>query len=541
MKKIFYIFVLLIISLISCERNESIIDTTNNNTQIIDNSLLIKKVRKLENPYSVTNMKKAYAELQKEGLMKSPMDIETTHLYIRFLPKDSAELETLDNDTTLTLFSYPLDYELTEGERYIDSTLMGNKFTWLYTRVPVDYVSPVSGYEIIEQLYLPTTNNGSQGVKQQKVNSEFLTNWQLLEAKSLEITGNGNEQTSNLSKGIQKVATKWTPEATIRVYDDITKSYIPVPGVLVRGRWWFNWEDGTTDANGWTKLSGTFGGKLNWSIVWSGGFWDIRDGAFWQAYYNGPNGSTSNWNLDIKDYYSKAYAHLQRACYTMFLGDNLGASDQSKNLRFTLENRQKISVYNSNGTGTNYGANWFVFSQISIHMKDSYGTVKTSEDLYSTTIHELAHSFHIMDMDVDLASYAFVGKLIYESWATAVEWAVTNNEYKKLRGSSYSYNNNKQSSWGLLMTDYGKVLSGDKAYSPVFIDLIDNVNQVGFSSSLYEFPNDNVSGFTISELSKILRKTFTIKGLKTNVKALRSDSTILSNIDKLFETYEKVK
>ena len=52
---------------------------------------------------------------------------------------------------------------------------------------------------------------------------------------------------------------------------------------------------------------------------------------------------------------------------------------------------------------------------------------------------------------------------------------------------------------------------------------------------------DNITSFTLSELSGILRKTFTLEGLKTNVKALRSDETILSNIDKLFETYEKVK
>ena len=50
-----------------------------------------------------------------------------------------------------------------------------------------------------------------------------------------------------------------------------------------------------------------------------------------------------------------------------------------------------------------------------------------------------------------------------------------------------------------------------------------------------------VTGFTLSELSGILRKTFTLNGLKTNVKALRTDETTLSNIDKLFETYEKAK
>ena len=177
-------------------------------------------------------------------------------------------------------------------------------------------------------------------------------------------------------------------------------------------------------------------------------------------------------------------------------------------------------------------------------MKRDNGTLRTSEDVYATTVHELAHSFHVMDMDVDLASYAFVGKMIYESWASAVEWAVTSKEYSRLLGYSYNYPYDKQSNWGLLKTDYSKTYSGDKAYSPVFIDLIDNTNQrnvYSWRSSSYEYPDDNVTGFTLSELSGILRKTFTLNGLKTNVKALRSDETTLSNIDKLFETYEKIK
>ena len=81
-------------------------------------------------------------------------------------------------------------------------------------------------------------------------------------------------------------------------------------------------------------------------------------------------------------------------------------------------------------------------------------------------------------------------------------------------------------------------------YSPVFIDLIDNVNQRTLNSGLlpnYEFPDDNVTGFTIAELRGVLRKTFSLADLKKNVKALRTDPTILSNIDKLFETYEKAK
>ena len=539
MKKILYIFALMAITFVSCNTNEMPNEISIKQNLSTNTDLIIHIIKKQENPYSVTNMRKALMKLQQEGLMRTDVNIQATHLYVRFLPKDSADFETLMNDTSLELFSYPLDCELTAGEKYIDSTLIGNQFTWLYTKVPVDFVSPVSNYEILEDLYLPTETTGSQQARQamKSINTD---NWKLLERKSLELTGNALQTTTQPS-GMQKA--RWWPQVTINVYDDLMGKFIPVEGVTVLARWWFNWESGITNSQGIAKISGSFGGKVNYHIKWDADYWSIRDGAFEQAYSNNPSQS-GDWVANIDGGKSKAYAHVHRACWTMFYGDNLGASDQSKNDRFILENRQKISVYDNQGTGINYGANWFVFSQISIHMKRDDGTLRTSEDVYATTVHELAHSFHVMDMDVDLASYAFVGKMIYESWASAVEWAVTSKEYSRLLGYSYNYPYDKQSNWGLLKTDYSKTYSGDKAYSPVFIDLIDNTNQrnvYSWRSSSYEYPDDNVTGFTLSELSGILRKTFTLNGLKTNVKALRSDETTLSNIDKLFETYEKIK
>ncbi|MFW5751994.1 MAG: hypothetical protein ACOCW8_01505 [bacterium] len=42
---------------------------------------------KLENPYTVTNMERAYNNLKSSNTGVSDIDIETTHYYIRFLPK----------------------------------------------------------------------------------------------------------------------------------------------------------------------------------------------------------------------------------------------------------------------------------------------------------------------------------------------------------------------------------------------------------------------------------------------------------------------
>jgi len=536
MKKLFYLLAIVAITLTACQTNEDVINVIPQ-TNLQNDGLLIRKIKKIINPYSVTNMKKAYESLQVEGLMKTQFTIEATHLYVRFLPKDSADLETLNKDTSLVLFSYPLDYELSEGEKYIDSTLIGNDFTWLYTKVPVGYVSSISGYEVLEELYLPMdVEADQQQAKQKKISAAAINYWSILEERSLKLTGNYTEKVS--AEGKQNA--RWWPQATIRVKDDSIGTFIPLEGVIVRARWLFNWEEGITNSNGVAYMSGSFSGKLNWSIIWEGTNWDIRDGMFLQAYYHAPDKVSSNWDLKIDGGKSKAYAHVHRACWTMYHGDNMGSCKQYYQL--TPNIRQKISVYDHHGNGAagvNYGGNWFIFSQINIYMR-SVLKYSSSDEIYGTTVHELAHGLHILDMDVDIFSFIFIKSIIQESWATAVEWAITNNEYKRL---GYYLNHRNQQYWGLLKTDYSKNMSFMN-YSPIFIDLIDNFNQRTLYSGVfqnYEFPDDNVTGFTIAELRGVLRKTFSIADLKKNVKALRTDPTILSNIDKLFETYEKAK
>lgn len=568
MKKLFYIFALVAFTLLSCNDNE--VDINNNAINESSTGLLIKKVRKLENPYTVSNMKKAYSALQQEGLMKAALNIEATHLYVRFLPKDSVELETLIRDTTLTLFPFPLDYELTEGERYIDSTLIGNDFTWLYTRVPIGYTSAINQYEVIDELYMPmiVENEGinQQNTSQMRIKSEVIDYWDLLEEKSFILTGN-LKKTDNVNSGMSKAkSANYTPKAHITVYDDLLGKQIPVPGVIVRARKFLNWESGVTNESGIAVMSGTFSGSYNWSIEWAGGLWTIRDGALFTAIYNGAEGKNgTNWEFPITGGKTKAYGHVQRACYNMFYGNNMGAyklpsvivSSNGLGTIFPI----KISVYDSNGgdkSGINYGGGWLFFSQIGIYMTGTTETTYKSVDgkdsvvigeryyksheLFGTTTHELAHSTHILNMDLDIASFAFVNKIIIESWASAVESSVTSNEYSKLGlGYSLSYNNRQR--WGLLKTDYSKNLTSMN-YSPVFIDLIDASNQrlnLSYDHTKYEYPDDRVSGFTISELKGLLRKTFTLNDLKKNVKALRTDSITLVNIDKLFETYGKAK
>jgi len=44
----------------------------------------------------------------------------------------------------------------------------------------------------------------------------------------------------------------------------------------------------------------------------------------------------------------------------------------------------------------------------------------------------------------------------------------------------------------------------NKYYTPIFIDLIDNINQRVKYSGLLNYPNDNVTGYTVAKLEQLL-------------------------------------
>lgn len=168
-----------------------------------------------------------------------------------------------------------------------------------------------------------------------------------------------------------------------------------------------------------------------------------------------------------------------------------------------------------------------------IRIYGNSGSAKKPSSVFRTTAHELGHAAHCTSMGN--IQYWQVSKIIYESWADAVEWALTNQEYREL-GITYdsSYDNygfNKQT-W----PHHGK----DKAYSSLFIDLVDNYNQSKNNTSSREYPNDNVTGYSMRTLSwYIMPKSYGLSSLKSRLKANKPYRVSDKQIDELFERYEE--
>lgn len=147
--------------------------------------------------------------------------------------------------------------------------------------------------------------------------------------------------------------------------------------------------------------------------------------------------------------------------------------------------------------------------------------------------------WHLIGVD----NYAFTGKKIYESWADAVEWALTNDEYhtmgERIGGSAaidYYCEWTNQLKWPVW---------GDADYTPIFIDLMDNFNQrnsgtIGgaWHTGRSDLPNDRISGYSLSYIqNNILGDSYGIHSLRNAVKANKISGVTDANIDELFALY----
>ena len=418
---------------------------------------LMELGRKLENPYSVTNMQLAYEALSS----KFPddvelLDIRVTHRYIKFLPQTEKEHQLLESIQDIELFEYPLDYEIKkQGVYYRDPTISEGMPNPQYASIPIDFPLPSVDYEVIEELYIP-----------EEVESESLLGTvTALVDQSLVLTNNLVDNILQISFRRPK---KWNPDGFIRAFDNELNSLIPLQGVKVRAVRWFTTKVSYTDSRGYYK-TGTFRRPVNYSIKWENdSYWDIRKGLIGQAKYDGPK-QKGRWNLDIQSWAGESlgFATIHRALYRYFYKNIAGLKRPG--------NRSKLKVsyhHGKSGTGVNWG-NWDgtgLFPTIRIWGKNSSGNDHAVNQLYSTMIHEIAHTSHLEL--IGNIQYIQVSKTVYESWANAVEFYITRLEYNDLGEVDYDnpvpFNDvDNMQSW----------VGGDPDYTPLFIDFIDNYNQ----------------------------------------------------------------
>ncbi|MDN5201218.1 hypothetical protein QQ008_07590 [Fulvivirgaceae bacterium BMA10] len=478
---------------------------------------MVKLGKKLENPYSVRNMKKAWESLQRKGRYRNHVNVRTTHLYIRFVPEDYGELDLLSKDSTLILWDFPLDHEREEGGVfYRDPTIPIDKPTYQYTAVEVDRNLPEVNYELLAELYIPEDDEQIIIGRRSNVITDLLR-------ESFRLTGNEDDFDE---PDLNSQRARWNPSGTIKVEDKRLGRFTGVSGVKVRVNRWFKTKEAITDKNGYFRTSSFSSSKVNYSIRWERNNYSIRLEGIGQAVMNGPRLRKKAWNPEIKSApqeisHFHAFIHLGAEHY--YYGNILGLRRPPQN--GTLKPQMKIAAYSGKGQTTHDDDRRFlgIPNQIKMYRKDLDDFILSEERMYNTITHELAHASH---WELRKGSWDNgTSDRLKESWAVGASWALT-----RMRYSSHNTFAN---------LSFSTIRGVGKYNTPIFIDCIDHLNQ-GFGPFKQDFAFDRVSGYTISQLEAVLQNSRDLNQWKDNLKSSYSNPTE-KYLDELVTQYIELK
>lgn len=175
--------------------------------------------------------------------------------------------------------------------------------------------------------------------------------------------------------------------------------------------------------------------------------------------------------------------------------------------------RLRIRAYRQNGgdcgeSTTSIGchsAGWWAFGLWSPIKIYAYG--QSSQNIYATTIHELAHASHY---NMDKSDFKKTESKVKESWARGVQWELTRMVYPDYRAPE--------------IRPY---------YTLVIMDMIDDNNRFGNTFATGE----SVNGYAIRQIEDALKGQRTWNGLRDNIKKRYNNETE-ENLDALFQYWE---
>ncbi|SEQ08485.1 hypothetical protein SAMN05444005_10633 [Flavobacterium urocaniciphilum] len=521
-KNLFKIGLLIAILLnYSCEKDNEVIEKVN--SQSITSGMVKREFSGdsivLQNPYSLSNMRKSLSTLKEKNPNSTFSDlknfkIEASHAYIKFKPRTAEEEAVLKSDSTLFLFNYRLDCEYKEG--FLENRKATNDtIPDYYTAISIDKIIPNVPFEIIDELYIPeqdsyfndTTENEKYLINYQINNKTDLFNHLIFDA--FVNTGNEDEVLEEGSTESQRwfFGKRWRPAGTIRIWDNCkVGEFVPLEGAKILMRQWFTIDSGITNSSGYFS-TGHVRGHARYIIQWERYQYSIRTGNFGQAELRGPKLKKQNWNKDIQGGSDQFHGHIHRAAHHYYYKN-------IKSLRRPPENgtwkpQMKIGAFNEPNNEINGDYRCSVRFMGILPSIRIYNPDNTSCNTYATTIHELAHASHFNMKKTDFRDSE---KIVKESWARGVEWELTRMTYP-----TYT-------AW------FGRKKGGSTEpssfYTGVVPDMIDGIS----SSSSY----DQVSGYTIRQIEDALQGKRNWNIWRDNIKNLHNNATE-NNLDALFD------
>lgn len=513
MKTLQIIFICSLYFFMSCSQDDEISnEPISGNPSVIVPRTFVSLGKKLENPYSVANMKKAFSKLSpqtRSGV--EDMEIKATHLYVKFTPQSEEEMDALQLDTTLNLYPYPLDYEILGNEEaediYLDYTMRDGKPCEYYAAVTVDKQLPKGvAYEILEELFIPDEDSDSENETEVLTRSGNKLSEAFIDAlvdESLKLTGNMDTQEVQ-TKG----RSKWRPSGRISYYDEVKNKVLGVEGLKVKAKRWFTTHTGFVDANGYFSCNGRFKRKADYSFDFERDNFHVRDMKISR------NNLKGEWYFHMKR--ENKYGHMTSSPYTYSIIFRAAYHYCYKDIhglhrpptQHALRAKIKIDPVNRQIGINGVFSNGF-FMGISGKHIEIYNHQNSIDEIYGTTIHELAHSAHWARDRKKFNKH--VSTIVIESWARGVQLYLTKEVYPNY---GVSYNRGR--------------------YTGIVEDLINGANIT--RNSIYYFANDKqwnkseksyldrVSGYSLKQIENALAGAETWEQWRDNIKGISNNT-----------------
>lgn len=470
---------------------------------------------RIPDPYSLTYMVPAFANMKQTGIDFPFNQIEPTGYYVKVLVDNDSVKDILTSDSSIVWFDYPLDYEVSEhGYYYEEAGCVGDQ-KYLYAIVPVGYTLMANCKSItLDSVFIPS-DYPIQGAYEKALD--------ILEDEAYRLAG---DTANSGAKSSNKVYRR----ATIKAWDDRLEQLVPLQGVRVKFKQHSKSCWGITNSNGVAisdkKFKSQYG--INYSIEWYRANWQIRkklsSGKIVDAIYTGPF-LYSDWALSITHGMSPTLMHasVHKALLLTYYSSLWTIEKPSRNFG------GKIRVVCVDGE-SDFEGQWGQSSCYG-HPSKEYATIwrkeygnpvdLTTDIIMAATLHEMAHWSQYKRLEFA----PLPSNCITESWADCVMWYIMTHYYH----IPYTgYRGGKQN-WVPSMEP--------KAYSPLFIDLIDNYNQ---SLNGGDYPNDVISGYSLKFIQdSIIQDNLLYSSVKSNMYQHKKPGVTDAQLDQLLYKYNQ--
>ena len=520
-------------------------------------------VEKRANPFSVPIMKEAMEKVKKTALYSTvgepQLNPRVTHLYVRFMPASLEELDLINQDTTIELFEEPLDVSFL-GDSAIfsyDEPSPQDSIGYFYTTVEESYAFPTHNYEVISELYLPFDDpelaaqfsgstgaiaapGGAGGYPTSELPCGAIRLAQAWENEALRLTrfnkyireddycfeGSGNSGGS--SSGPSYPASQY---GRIRIFDNTfgVNRLLPLEGVRVTTTRFMSWKRSHTDRNGYYKVDSRHRRKkARYKIKWEDNDFKIIAHSGGQAELKGPK-QKGPWNFDIAhgtkaNYYGTVFS----AAKQYYDGERYGLLKPQNGNLFRMRIKVRVNDCQSRYSPVQVPN---IINSIKVCIEPGE---ELSDDIYGTTIHELAHSAHYKKNPDAVLWNALTGRRLTESWAEGVEYFFTTQKYRRLTDNDdFEYNNGNQDK----RVDESRD-KNDPIYTSLVIDLMDDSNQRDNYNGDTRYPDDDVHGYTINEIERAVMGAGNFTKLKHNLLNWYDNPTE-HHLHKLFNSWDQ--